>query len=157
MVGKNHENFPYLITEGRDFLPNWSPSGQSVLYSITRAAEGFRPSLWVSGGAPDNMNDNRRNIALNTWADKCTWLSETKIICAVPITLEEGIAYQRALSIGTPDDIYSIDLATNQITNLGRPDFDPTISRLVPGADGNSVLYQDAQNGQLFRFTLKPL
>ncbi len=154
LVGKNRENFKALVVEGRGFLPSWSPSGENVLYSVYDGSSGFRPSLWISGASGDNVNANRRNIQLQTWADKCTWKDEQTVFCAVPTQLPEGAGLQRSVADGIPDQIYRVDLATGQTVNLGQPDGNPTINRLLIAPDGRAVYYNDRITGRLVRYAL---
>lgn len=154
MLGQNHENFKYLVTEGRGFLPNWSPSGHTLLYSVYNSGDGYRPTLWVSTVQGDEMNANRRNLSLNTWADKCTWLSETKLACAVPTSIEEGAALQREITTDVPDFIYTIDLETAAVVNHGQPDGSPSIHQILPTPDKTGIYYNDNASGKLVKFTL---
>lgn len=155
LVGQHHENFKNLIVEGRGFIPNWSPSGQNILYSVYSGDVGFRPTLWVSGGSGDSINANRRNLGLATWADKCAWHSEQLIYCAVPTNLGEGAGLQRDLFPDTQDVIYKIDLGNGAITNLGQPDGSPSINQLTVSGDGKAVFFNDRSSGKLIRFSVE--
>lgn len=155
MVGKNRENFKNLIVEGRGFIPNWSPSGQNILYSIYSGSDGFRPTLWVSGGAGDNINSNRRNLSLQTWANKCAWRSESMVYCAVPAQLGDGAGLQPDLFTDTQDFIYKIDLRSGSLTNLGQPDGTPSVNQLTIGGDGKAVYFNDRASGKLVRFSVE--
>ena len=119
LIGKEHENFQSLITDGRGFIPNWSPSGNILAYSVYKSTTGYRPLLWVSGAASNNVNAGRSNFNLFTWADKCAWQSERTLICGVPIELGEGAALQRELFDTGPDVLYRIDITTGRVTVLG--------------------------------------
>ena len=154
MVGQHQENFKGLVVPGRGFVPNWSPNGNNILYSVHTSADGYRPSLWVSGAVGDNINANRTNLSINTWADKCAWQSETSLICAVPQSLGQGAGLQRELSDHIPDDIYKIDLSTGQKINLGAPDGKPTIHQMTISPDGKSMYFNDTDTGKLVRFAL---
>ncbi len=155
MVGKNHENFKNLIVEGRGFQPNWSPSGQNILYSVYSGSDGFRPGLWVSGGVGDAMNANRRNLGLATWANKCAWQSEAVLYCAVPASLGQGAGLQPDLFTNTQDFIYKVDLLSGALTNLGQPDGAPSVNQLTIGSDGKSIYFNDAASGKLLRFSVE--
>jgi hypothetical protein len=154
MVGKNQENFKNLVVEGRGFMPNWSPSGQNILYSVYSGSEGFRPSLWVSGAAGDTINKNRRNLNLQTWANKCIWQSESIIYCAVPSELGEGAGLQPELFTNTKDFIYKIDLSSGSLTNLGQPEGSPSVNQLTIDAAGQALFFNDRASGKLIRFSL---
>ncbi len=155
LVGQHHENFKNIITEGRGFIPNWSPSGQNILYSVYSGNDGFRPTLWVSGGSGDAINANRRNLGLQTWADKCAWHSEQLLYCAVPSDLGEGAGLQRDLFTNTKDLIYKIDLSSGALTNLGQPDGNPSVNQLTVSADGKAVFFNDRSSGKLVRFSVE--
>jgi hypothetical protein len=152
MVGKNRENFKNLIVEGRGFVPNWSPSGGQILYSVYNSSDDYKPSLWISGAVGDQINANRRNISIATWADKCVWQNETTIFCAVPTRLDAGAGLQRELSNDIPDAIYRIDLATARVANLGQPEGNPSINQLQIASDGKSVYFNDRVTGRLIRY-----
>lgn len=154
LIGQNQENYKALITEGRGFLPNWSPSGNHLLYSVYTSDNGYLPQLWVSGGTGDNMNANRRRIELNTWADKCTWASEDVIYCGVPSSLGVGAGLQRDSVPAGPDSIVKIDLKTGTNTNLGQPDGNHTIQKLTLSADQKTAFFTDRITGQFIRFDL---
>ena len=155
LVGQHHENFKNLVVEGRGFIPNWSPSGQNILYSVYSGDVGFRPLLWVSGGSGDQINANRRNLGLETWADKCAWHSEQIVYCAVPTNLGDGAGLQRDLFTDTQDVIYKIDLASGALTNLGQPDGNPSVNQLTVSADGKAVFFNDRSSGKLVRFSVE--
>lgn len=155
LVGQHHENFKNLVVEGRGFIPNWSPSGQNILYSVYSGDVGFRPMLWVSGGSGDQINANRRNLGLQTWADKCAWHSEQFVYCAVPTNLGDGAGLQRELFTDTQDVIYKIDLASGSLINLGQPDGNPSVNQLTVSADGRAVFFNDRSSGKLVRFSVE--
>ncbi len=156
LVGQHQENFKNLIVEGRGFIPKWSPSGEQILYSVYDSNNGYRPTLWISGAVGDAINSNRRNIAIQTWADKCAWQTESVIFCAVPATLGTGAGLQRDLFANVPDNIYRLDLRTGAATNLGQPDGRPSILQLVPSQDGKAVYFNDRDSGKLVRFSVEP-
>lgn len=155
MVGQNRENFKNLIVEGRGFIPNWSPSGQNILYSVYSGSDGYVPTLWVSGAAGDSINANRRNLGLQTWADKCAWQSEQVLYCAVPANLGQGAGLQRDLFTNTQDFIYKVDLRSGSLTNLGQPEGSPSVNQLVLGSDGRALFFNDRSSGKLVRFSLE--
>lgn len=154
MIGQNQENFKGLVVEGRGFIPNWSPDGSEVLYSVYHSSDGYRPSLWVSGAVGDQINDNRRNLQIQTWADKCAWQNNTTVICGVPTSLGEGAGLQREIFQTTPDEIYSINLQTGTVTNLGQPAGGGSVKTMTITEDGRTALFTDVATGRLVRFDL---
>ena len=154
LIGQNHENFKGLVVEGRGFTPNWSPSGQNLLYSTYQTENGYRPMLWLSGASGDNVNANRHSIGLQTWADKCAWQNEQTVVCAVPRELGEGAGFQRQAFANVPDSIVRVNVETGTVTNLGQPDGNPSIDHMVLSSDGQYAYYNDAVTGRLVRFAL---
>lgn len=154
MVGQHHENFKQLIVEGRGFVPSWSPSGKNLLYSVYDASNGYRPTLWVSGAVGDSINANRRQLNIQTWADKCTWQSETVIYCAVPAALPEGAGLQRELVSQLQDTIYRIDLQSGQSVDIGQPQGAAPIEQLQVSPSGDALYFSRQDSGQFFRYQL---
>lgn len=154
LVGQSHENFKNLLVDGRGFLPAWSPSGNSVVYSVWNSDSDYRPELWFSRADGENINANRLDLHLATWADKCAWQSETIVICGVPLDLAPGAGLQReSLDIG-PDVIYRIDLKTGQKTNLGAPGTEnPVIVSQMTTVTDSKVFFTDKKTGKLISFT----
>ena len=155
LVGKNHENLPGLSVEGRGFLPLWSPSGNKVLYSIWNIADQYKPELWISGGSPSNMNENRIDLSVQTWADKCAWADETMVICGVPQGLPQGAGLQPSLYTTLPDHVVRIDTDRGTVTDLGAPEGNPSIKNPVITKDGSTLIYTDSSNGHLYAFRLQ--
>lgn len=156
LVGRNQENLPGLITEGRGFIPSWSPDGGSLLYSVYTSENGYLPELWVSGGTADTINSNRRRLELTTWADKCAWQNEEILYCAVPSNLEVGAALQRDALPQGRDQLFRINLRSGQKTNLGFIEGATNVRSLHIAEDGASATMQNAQTGQVLRTRLTP-
>jgi hypothetical protein len=155
LIGKNHENYKSLLVEGRGFEPLWSPSGKWILYSAWNLSNGYRPELWVSGGSPGNLNDDRRKLDIQTWAKKCAWYTDRYIYCAVPESLSEGAGLDPDANkyIGK-DRLVEIDLETGAITILGKPGGGLSIKNPVVTEDGENCLYTDASTGFLYTYRL---
>lgn len=155
LLGQNRENFKGLIVEGRGFVPSWSPSGANLLYSVYTSDNGYLPTIWFSGAQGESVNANRRNLQLNTWADKCAWQSETVVICGVPTRLERGAGLQREQFRSIPDEIYRIDLAAGTTINLGIPAGGAAVNQMTITPDGSTALFTDSITGRLIRFNLQ--
>lgn len=154
LVGENHENFKSLIVPGRGFEPNWSPTGQQILYSVYHERDNLKPSLWVSGGAGDNVGESRRGLNLNTWADKCVWRDENELICGVPQALPTGAGLQPNQFASVPDDIYRVDLRTGVSTKINDPDQTHPVRQPVLSADKSKLIFTDAVTGRLYSYDL---
>lgn len=152
-VGQNNENFKSIITEGRDFRPLWSPTGQQLVYSVYSSDNDYKPTLWTVDAHGDAVGANRRPLNLNTWADKCTFAGNNGLYCAVPQRLERGAGMLPEIAANTPDVLYRINLQTGLReminTNLNHP---MTNLRLSP--DGNYLYYIDPISGRLMRINL---
>ncbi len=155
LVGKNGENFKSLHIDGINFVPNWSPDGNYLLYSTVGTADEYKPKLWITRGTPDAIGQGKTSIALNTWADKCSFQNATTVYCAVPTELPQGAGLLREIANTTPDNIYRIDLSTGSTTLVATPETPQTIDSLIIPADGNAVFFRNAQTGQLQEITLR--
>jgi hypothetical protein len=100
------------------------------------------------------MGQNRRRLNLNTWADKCTWASESEIYCAVPQGLPSNSGLQRNLFATLPDDIYRINLASGVSTKINLPNQNRPVRQPVLNADQTKLFFSDAETGQLISYDL---
>jgi hypothetical protein len=142
-VGKNKENFKGLTVEGLQFDSLWSPNGKQLLYSVVGDYSDFKPLIWLVDATSNTMGDNRRSLGLNTWADKCTWSTSSKVYCAVPTKLDENAGLQRSLGDVGPDVLYRIDVKTNQVTLIAIPEDETVISNLSVSNDGSKLYFTD--------------
>ena len=154
LIGENQENFKSLIVPGRGFQPNWSPSGQNILYSVYHERTEFRPSLWIAGGSGDQIGENRRGLNLNTWADKCAWLDENQLVCGVPQALDVGAGLAPQNFASVPDDVYRIDLRTGLSVKINTPDQIHPISQPLISADKTKLIFTDGATGRLYEYEL---
>ncbi|MBI4142665.1 hypothetical protein HY480_02205 [Candidatus Uhrbacteria bacterium] len=155
VIGLHGENFPGIVVEGQGFQPRWSPSGAHILYSAAHSSNDYRPELWFVGGAGDGIGSNRQRIRVNTWADKCTFASETTVYCAVPEELPRGYGLEPSLADRIPDTVERIDLATGVRTTVGTPATDASIRDLTITPDGSTLYYTAKQDGRLYEMRLK--
>jgi len=112
LLGTQGENFKSLTVEGTGFVPQWSPTGKRLLYSVYSSRSNFKPELWIVNAYGDSIGSGRQLLNLSTWADKCSFGSDTLLFCAVPRALEQGAGMAREIANDTPDDLYKIDLRT---------------------------------------------
>ncbi|MSU75385.1 MAG: hypothetical protein EXS55_02635 [Candidatus Magasanikbacteria bacterium] len=139
-VGLNGENFKSTVVEGLDFMPQWSPSGKKLLYSVDSARTDFKPEIWVVNAYGDTIGSNRQNIKLNTWANKCSFGDDNTLFCAVPRDLPQGAGMSPKIADTIPDDLYKIDLKTGLQTNVV----------LGNNFHINSIFYDSVKNKVMF-------
>ncbi|PIR47302.1 hypothetical protein COV06_04445 [Candidatus Uhrbacteria bacterium CG10_big_fil_rev_8_21_14_0_10_50_16] len=154
-IGKNQENFPGLVIEGFSFEPLWSNDGSQILYSTNGPTSNYQPQLWLVDGTSQTLGDNRRSLAINTWADKCTYSDATTAYCAVPKNLPPGSGLQRSLAFGLPDVVYRVDTRTGVALPIAEPEDGPSMSNLQVSDDGSILFYQDDKSGTLQRLRLR--
>ena len=154
-VGLNGENFKSTVVEGRGLETQWSPSGDRLLYSVYNTDDNLNPRLWIVDAAGDTIGANRRSLDLQTWADKCTFASNTEIYCAVPEYLERGAGLFPELAGKTKDDLYKIDLTTGTQRLLAVPDGSYNISQVMVSADQSCLYFTDESTGRLYKINLK--
>ena len=151
-VGLNNENFKSMTVEGRGFEGLWSPDGTAMVYSVYNTSD-YTPQLWISGAGPENIGAGRNVLGLNTWADKCSFSDATTLYCAVPQEMPYGAGLESGLTIGISDDIYKIDLQTGAkqlISGYG----DHRIDKIFPLSGGSTLLFTDANTGEIYRVEL---
>ncbi|MDO8626277.1 MAG: hypothetical protein Q7K39_02340 [Candidatus Magasanikbacteria bacterium] len=152
-VGLNGENFKSTVVEGIDFQPQWSPTGNRLLYSVDSARSDFKPELWIVDAFGDNIGNNRRLLKLNTWAKKCTFGNEDTLFCAVPQTLPQGAGMSPEIAASTPDDLVKIDLRTGLRTDIptGGGKHMDTVSY---DSKNNKIIFTDNQRAGVFQVNL---
>lgn len=155
LVGRNGENFPSMTVEGRGLETKWSPTGDSLLYSVYSGRSDFKPELWITAGNPEQIGTNRRVIGLNTWPDKCHFASERYLYCAVPEALERGAGFNPELADNSPDLLYRIDTQNGIKTEIP---LDREESHIVENMflsdDGETLYFSDKRREGLFEVSL---
>ncbi|MBU0540079.1 hypothetical protein KKF59_04130 [Patescibacteria group bacterium] len=154
LIGENRENFKSLIVPGRGFEPNWSPTGQQILYSVYHERDDLKPSLWVSGGVGDHIGEDRRGLNLKTWADKCVWQNESELYCGVPQSLDAGAGLAPDQFSDGPDDLYHVDLRTGVSIKISTPEQSHPIKNPVLSADQSQLMFVDARTGRVYSYVL---
>lgn len=109
-IGLQGENFKSFIVNGFDFRGHWSPAGTRMVYSVYNAASDYKPTLSVVDVQGDTIGQNHVALGLETWADKCTFASDTFMYCAVPNGLPSSSGLYPELAVDTSDSVYEIDL-----------------------------------------------
>ncbi len=154
-IGLNGENFKSTIVEGRGFEPKWSTTGDRLLYSVYNSSDGLKPRLWIVDANADTISQNRRSIDLQTWADKCTFASNTEIYCAVPESLDTGAGLFPELADKTKDNLYKIDLETGSQKLIAVPDGSYNISQIIVGSDQDYLYFTDKFSGSIYKVKLR--
>ena len=154
-LGLNGENFRSTLVEGRDVRPVWSPKGDLIAYSAYASLSDLKPNMWVVVGRPDSLGSNRRNLELNTWADKCTFADNTTLYCAVPQYLPRGAGIVPAVADTIPDDFYRVDLNSGSKTLLAVPDGSYVADNLIVSGDGRYLYFTERLTGRLAKINLK--
>lgn len=152
-IGLHGENFKSAIVEGSGFEPQWSPTGQSLLYSVYSTRSDFKPELWITGAYGDNIGGNRQMLKLNTWAHKCTFTNESTLFCAVPKDLPQGAGILPEVASDSKDDMYKIDLRTGLKTavNLGG---DYNVTQLNYDKTKNKLYFTDQTQTGVFEIKI---
>lgn len=154
-LGLNEENFKSTIIEGRGFQSQWSEAGNNLLYSVYHSRDDLKPRLWIVNASSDTIGQNRQSLDLQTWANKCTFASETEIYCAVPDTLERGAGLFPELADKTKDSLYRIDLTTGAKQLIAVPDGAYNVSQIVVPGDQNYLYFTDKKTDLMYKVKLK--
>lgn len=152
-VGLHGENFKSTVVEGLGFQPQWSPTGQKLLYSVYSTRSDFKPELWIVDSYGDSIGGNRQMLKLNTWAEKCTFAGDTTLYCAVPRDLPQGAGILPEVAANNKDDMYKIDLKTGLKTNISLGS-DYTIKSINYDQAKNKVFFTDATQNGVFEVKL---
>lgn len=154
-VGLNNENFKSTVVEGRGFVPEWSPAGDRLLYSVYSSATNLKPNLWIVDAQGDNIGNNRRNLGLETWANKCSFASDAALYCAVPQNLAEGAGLLPELAENTADLLYRVDLTTGLKKLIAIPSGNYTISDIMVSGDNRYLYFTDQASGRINKIKLE--
>lgn len=154
-IGEHGQNFKSTIVEGWGFQPQWSPSGNKLLYSVYSPKDDLKPKIWIVNASGDNIGTNRRSLQLETWAEKCTFASENEVYCAVPKELEEMAGIFPELALRTSDNLYKIDIQTGQKTLIAIPDEAYNISSLMVDKNQKNLFFTDQTSGKIHKINLK--
>lgn len=154
-IGQNKENFKSMTVEGRDFRGTWSPDGNKMIYSVYNSGNGYLPELWISDASGDNVGNNRQNISLNTWADKCSFAGNGVVYCAVPQSLPEGAGLEPEVAADIADNIYEINLNTGARRMIATPSGNHNISQIITVPNANYLLFSDSKSKMIYRMDLR--
>ncbi len=153
--GQNKENFSAISAPGFGFLPNWSPSGKTLLFSVRDSTGNNKPLLWLASGDPATLGANRRSLNLNTWADKCAWGTDAELFCGVPKSLPDDAGLLRSQYSSLPDDIYRIDVAAGTAVKISTPEETFSLQSPRVNRDRTKLVFTDAATGKLYTYSLR--
>jgi len=154
-VGLNGENFKSTIIDGRGFQQKWSPTGDRLLYSVYSSENNNNPNLWIVNAQGESISQNKKNLNVSTWANKCSFANSVTVYCAVPETLAEGSGLFPELADSTKDNLYKINTLTGQKTLIAVPDGVYTISSIIISKDEKNLYFTDKKSEGTFQVKLK--
>lgn len=157
-IGLNGENIQAFEVAGSGFVSKWSPSGNSLVYSVYNGQTEYMPNLWVTSGRTGDMGSLKVSLNLNTWPDKCTYTDENTMYCAVPQGLPRGAGIYPEISYDYPDNFYRVDLNSGVKTLIASPvGSEGAYSgyNLSLSADGSTLYFTDRNSGALQSIKLK--
>lgn len=153
-IGEHGQNFKSIVVEGQNFQPQWSESGEKLLYSVNSSKDGSKPNLWVISANGGQPSANKKSLEIETWAEKCTFVSSSEVYCAVPkyLKADSGI-FSETMNTG-PDDIYKINIETGQKTLIAIPDKGYNISSIIVDKDQSNLFFTDSGGGAIHKIKL---
>jgi len=154
-VGLNKENFKSLVIEGRGFESKWSPKGDKLLYSVYSSKNDLKPLLWITNAQGENIGTGRKNLNVETWANKCVFVDDINIYCAVPEKLEQGAGLFPELAKNTSDRLYKIDTRTGLKKLVAIPDGNYNMSNIIVSDNSQYLYFTDETTGRLHKIRLK--
>jgi hypothetical protein len=154
LVGLQGENFKSMTVDGRGFEYKWSPEGLRVLYSVYSSDSNYNPTLWIINAQGDFIGTGKKPLDLNTWAHKCAFANSEELYCAVPEVLPEGSGLFPELALEYRDNIYYINLKTNQKEMVAVPYGNFSVSQLI-SPDGADLYFIDQKSQQPYTIKLE--
>lgn len=157
-IGLHGENFRSFVVNGSGFTSNWSPEGNSLLYSVYSESTDYLPNLWVTNGQTSRLGDLKVSLNLATWPDKCTFSGENSLYCAVPQGLPRGAGLYPEIANSYPDNFYRVDLSTGAKTLIASPVGNLggyTAYNLSVSNDGQFLYFVDQDSGLLQSIRLR--
>ena len=157
-IGFNGESLQAFEVAGSGFTSQWSPNGNSLVYSVYNSQTDYLPNLWVTSGKTGEMGQIKVSLNLNTWPDKCTYADESTMFCAVPQGLPRGAGIYPEISYQYPDNFYRVDLGSGVKTLLASPvGSEGAYSgyNLTVSPDGTMLYFMDRNSSTLQSIRLK--
>ncbi|MFA6171157.1 MAG: hypothetical protein WC715_01675 [Patescibacteria group bacterium] len=153
-IGLNNENFTAMTIEGRGFKYLWSPRGDRLLYSIFSSASDLKPVLWAANAQSESIGSGRKNLQVETWADKCVYADAESVYCAVPDKIEEGAGLYPELGNSTPDKVYLVNTYTGLKKLIAIPEIPVSMHNLMLSENGRNLYYSDPA-GKIYKIRLE--
>jgi hypothetical protein len=150
-IGLHGENFKAFTVNGAGFDYDWSPQGNSMVYSVYSESTNYNPNMWVTKGRTSELGDIKVSLNIPTWPDKCTFAGEDGMYCAVPQGLPRGAGFYPEIADRYPDNFYYINLNSGTKNLVASPvgeNGSYTAHNLFASDDG-SLLYFTDSNGNL--------
>ncbi|MFH1632044.1 MAG: hypothetical protein ABIA47_03465 [bacterium] len=147
LIGMDGEATGAIVVEGTNFEAIWAPSGNYILYSVADSGNNYRPSLWYVNASGSNIGSDRTKFSIETWVDKCSFASETKVYCAVPREVTNFSGEDPKL-VTAGDDVYLLNLATGRSVLVASPVSEIQMFNVTISPD-DSVLYYTDSTGRL--------
>jgi len=154
-LGKNEENFKSITVEGRGFQPKWSQEGDKLLYSVYSSDNNMNPQLWSTNAKGEKVGTDRQSLGVNTWAEKCTFSSNTEVYCGVPKELPEGAGLFPELAQDSSDRLYKIDIKSGTKQLVATPDKDYNISNIQISEDESTLFFTDSKTQKIHKMDLR--
>lgn len=157
-IGLHGENYKAFTVNGAGFESEWSPEGNTLLYSVYNDSNNYNPNLWITKGKTSELGDLKVSLNLSTWPDKCTFAGESTLYCAAPQGLPRGAGFYPEIADQYPDNFYSIDLNSGIRTLIASPigaGGNYTAYNLVVSPDGSILYFTDIDSGTLQSIRLK--
>lgn len=157
-IGLHGENFKSFVVNGAGFVSEWSPGGDTLLYSVYNSETDYTPNLWVTKGKTNELGDIKVSLNVSTWPDKCTFYDTDTLYCAVPQGLPRGAGLYPEIANTYPDNFYSINLNNGIKTLLASPigaNGSYSAFNLSVSADGSILYFTDRNTGKLESIRLK--
>lgn len=161
LIGLHGENFKSLLTEGRGFEGQWSPTGEQLLYNVYNASTNYNPNLFLVDASGDSVGANKIDLGLQTWSSRCAFSpSSPTLYCAVPRSMPLGSGIYPEAATATNDSIYEIDMNTGSKSVLALPTFssgsrDYAVTSLILSDNEQTLYFTDSVSGNVYSLQLK--
>lgn len=142
MIDNSGEAAGSIIVDGANFGGLWSPDSTHLLYSVADISHEL-PSLWYTVGYGTDIGSSRKQLALATWVEKCTFKDATFVLCAVPRSIPDGGGFDHRL-VTSSDDLYQVNVTTGRTSLLGSPATDLQMFNLNISDDGSLIYFTDS-------------